>query len=340
MQDIQSSNVSAENVEKTNLASVSDGETTQHPAMSNLGTAQDSVNVSINFGDPNQILPFFLPENDVEKIKGPLEEFLKSMAKKDLGPDYTVIYLYEPSPYLISEFTLDSIYRALPEPEKKPKTLLLIISSPGGRVEPAYLISRCCRKRSQRFIVCVPRAAKSAATLLCLGADEIHMGDVSELGPIDPQLDGLPALGVKKSLEVLANLAAKEPGAAEMISNYLNRQLPISGLGYCERISESAVKYGERLLNPEGNPTYLAEAHKVAFDLVYEYTDHSFAIDADEAKRLLGNKIKVNTKEYEFANRAQRILEDIQWFAKTYSNRNFWFVGNDWASMYFSAAGR
>ena len=34
----------------------------------------------------------------------------------------------------------------------------------------------------------VPRMAKSAATMICLGANEIIMSSTSELGPIDPQI--------------------------------------------------------------------------------------------------------------------------------------------------------
>jgi len=39
--------------------------------------------------------------------------------------------------------------------------------------------------------VVVPRTAKSAATLLAIGADEIHMGPLGQLGAgIDPQMAG------------------------------------------------------------------------------------------------------------------------------------------------------
>src|SRR5262249_17470124 len=39
-----------------------------------------------------------------------------------------------------------------------------------------------------RLRVIVPDFAKSAGTLMALGADQIVMGDTSELGPIDPQV--------------------------------------------------------------------------------------------------------------------------------------------------------
>ena len=48
------------------------------------------------------------------------------------------------------------------------------------------------RERFDNFTVIVPNFAKSAATMLCLGADEIMMAYLVELGPIDPQIRESP----------------------------------------------------------------------------------------------------------------------------------------------------
>ena len=93
--------------------------------------------------------------------------------------------------------------------------------------------------------------AKSAATLIALGADEIHMGLLGELGPIDPQIDNLPALGVKRALETLAVLAQQTPGASDMFADYLARTVRIDQIGYYERLAESAVQYAERLIRTQ-----------------------------------------------------------------------------------------
>jgi hypothetical protein len=64
----------------------------------------------------------------------------------------------------------------------------LLIHSPGGFGEVAEKIVQMCRSCCRdRFRVIVPNYAKSAATMIALGADAIVMGDRSELGPIDPQ---------------------------------------------------------------------------------------------------------------------------------------------------------
>jgi hypothetical protein len=69
------------------------------------------------------------------------------------------------------------------------KGLAVIISSPGGDALAAERMIHVCRSYSEGdYWAVVPRKAKSAATMVCLGATKILMGPTSELGPIDPQL--------------------------------------------------------------------------------------------------------------------------------------------------------
>ncbi|MGK2877813.1 MAG: SDH family Clp fold serine proteinase [Solirubrobacterales bacterium] len=64
----------------------------------------------------------------------------------------------------------------------------LMLNSPGGSGDAAEKIIEMCREHcTKEFRVIVPNYAKSAATIITLGADSIVMGYLSELGPIDPQ---------------------------------------------------------------------------------------------------------------------------------------------------------
>lgn len=65
----------------------------------------------------------------------------------------------------------------------------LMISSPGGNGLAAERIINLCRNYSGtgEYQVIVPGKAKSAATMICMGASKIIMGKSAELGPIDPQ---------------------------------------------------------------------------------------------------------------------------------------------------------
>jgi ATP-dependent protease ClpP protease subunit len=82
-------------------------------------------------------------------------------------------------------------------PHGKPIDLLL--NSPGGDIDTAEKIITLIRKRAEAapVRVIVPDYAKSAATLIALGANQVVMSHTSELGPIDPQVELTGINGVK-----------------------------------------------------------------------------------------------------------------------------------------------
>ena len=64
----------------------------------------------------------------------------------------------------------------------------LLINSPGGVGEVAIRLVRSAQSRCRELTIIVPDQAKSAATLLAVGAHYIIMAPASDLGPVDPQL--------------------------------------------------------------------------------------------------------------------------------------------------------
>ena len=123
---------------------------------------------------------------------------LESISEFNDAKNYNLVVLFDSSTMVKSD--ADSIYNAVTSFNDN-KPILLILYSNGGIIGSAYLIGQLCREHTKgKFVITVPRQAKSAATLLCCAADEIHMGSLSELGPIDPQINGLPALGLKNSI--------------------------------------------------------------------------------------------------------------------------------------------
>jgi hypothetical protein len=68
------------------------------------------------------------------------------------------------------------------------RELDLILHSPGGSPQAAEQILEYLRTQFDYIRAIVPLQAKSAATMIALGCDEILMGTHSELGPIDPQI--------------------------------------------------------------------------------------------------------------------------------------------------------
>lgn len=90
-----------------------------------------------------------------------------------------------------AEDVLDAIRKT---PENKP--LELILHTPGGLVLPAVQIARAIKAHPGKTTVFVPHYAMSGGTLIALAADEVVLSQHAVLGPIDPQIGGLPAASV------------------------------------------------------------------------------------------------------------------------------------------------
>ena len=193
------------------------------------------------------------------------------------------------------------------------KKIVLLLDSFGGQAEPAYLLSRFLQSRCGSFQVVVPRWAKSAATLLALGAESIILGDEAELGPLDVQiwdydneekrvsaLDTVQAVeqledsAVRISMKMLGFLKEKTKKkynnimelslkfGAELTKPLFEKIDSVAYTRHCRNLHE-AQDYAERLLAHKFNKD---EAAALAKDLVTKYPTHGFVIDREEAKSL------------------------------------------------------
>ena len=267
------------------------------------------------------------PEGDV-RARITSETVARLALAPEITAKYCVVSILD-ADGSIGVFEADQTYAFLrKENASREKDVLLVLHSPGGSIEPAYQIAKLCKAFSrERFVVAVPRFAKSAATLISVGADAIHMGVMSHLGPIDPQLGGLPALGVVQALRTLASLAHEFPRSSEMFAAYLQRVLTVEQIGYCERISESAAQYAERLLATKASLPAAPAA--IARELVYEYKDHGFVIDIAEARTHLGDHwIVSDTPELALAEGLYSLFEFANLFLSVYRQKRFVLAGD------------
>lgn len=248
-----------------------------------------------------------------------------AMSQHSVADQYNVLLLFDESSLVRSD--ADHIYRAI-RAFPKQKDILLLLHSTGGEIAPAYLISQLCREHCKsKFVAVVPRQAKSAATLLACGADQIHLGSMSELGPIDPQIGRHPALGLGNALRHIAQLVSEFPDAANMFAEYLARTVAPIDLGYYERVVESAMQYAERLLQSHA-ATVGQPPEQVANALVYSYKDHGFVIDKHEAVTIFGaDMIVTNSPEYQFGNALYDLLAIMNWMCG-YHGYQFYWVGS------------
>lgn len=82
------------------------------------------------------------------------------------------------------------------------KGLDLILHTPGGSPMAAEAIVKYLRSKFGKNIrVIVPQLAMSAGTMIACSANEIIMGKHSSLGPIDPQLNGIPAYSIQSEFD-------------------------------------------------------------------------------------------------------------------------------------------
>lgn len=266
--------------------------------------------------------------NDEDKIREQvylhIEELITSSG---LDQKHNVVFLYDDHRPIGSVHS-DQIYRCLSEFENE-KDVLLIVHSRGGSIEPAYLISKTCQRLCRAsFKVAIPRRAKSAATLISLGADEIHMGLMSELGPIDPQINNVPAVAISNALKKIAELSSAYPSSSDMFSKFLTDNLSLSTLGYFERINESATQYATRLLsNKEFKKPDAVDS--LADHFTNHYKDHSFVIDVDESRELLGSDVvREDTREYQLANSIYQFLDFFEFVIGIILEKQASIVGN------------
>lgn len=108
----------------------------------------------------------------------------------------------------------------------------LLLHGPGGDGTIVEKMVDMCRAhlsgQNRKLRVIVPNIAKSAATLLALGADQILMGYCSELGPIDPQVP-IAVSGMTQWISAFAFVEARDK-LMDQIADAIKKKEPTVGL--------------------------------------------------------------------------------------------------------------
>ena len=108
----------------------------------------------------------------------------------------------------------ETLFDADPE-----RDLHLMLGTLGGDGETALRMVRQAQSRCRKLTVIVPDQAKSAGTLLVLGADSIYMGPTSDLGPVDPQFQ-LPDGSLAPARAIIAAVEEAERRIQENPTTY------------------------------------------------------------------------------------------------------------------------
>ncbi len=181
-----------------------------------------------------------------------------------------------------------------------------IIHSPGGDANAAEKIIQLCREHCRKaFRVIIPNMAKSAATLIALGADSIVMGHCSELGPIDAQVL-VNVSGVNRFISAQAFIDARDNLLKEIekrqsegkeITQYLQQlaTLNIPFIEECDRLmrysNEMATKWLDKCMlkkTIKDSTKRVEKAREIAnyFSSTEKHLTHAKLINIEECRKL------------------------------------------------------
>ncbi len=203
------------------------------------------------------ILFFFLPLLKRQALHNSRISLMRKLEKKRGSRVITLIHRQETVglfgiPFLkyINIEDSEQVLRAIRiTPEDMP--IDLIVHTPGGLALATTQIANALVRHKAPVRVIIPHYAMSGGTLIALAADEIIMDQNAVLGPVDPQLQGLPAASILKVLEkkdindvddqtiVMADIAQK---AVKQMVDYLVWLLKSNGMD-----EEKAKKIADEL---------------------------------------------------------------------------------------------
>lgn len=198
----------------------------------------------------------------------------------------------------------------------------IFIVSNGGSVEAVERIVRLLRERFQVVRFIVPANAYSAATLICFSGDEIVMDSLATLGPIDPQINGIPARAILRAFETIEQRLKDEGPRALTAYMPLILKYDLHILEICKSAQELSKELARNWLS-----TYMLKCAEddprlteiVEFFSSYDiHKSHGRSIDRGKARELLGPTV-INVEEIEgLADLVRSLYNQYElWFDKT-----------------------
>lgn len=175
------------------------------------------------------------------------------------------------------------------------KKIDLVLHSYGGAVDTPYKVVMLIREFCEEFSVIVPFVAKSAASMLVLGADEVVMGPISELGPIDPLVKHpvykdvlVPVQAVWHCLDFFQRsiVNSSNPEVAINIATPMLSKLDPWLIGDYEKTIKASRQYAETLLSRYMLKNAPEKVSLVTNALTEGYFSHGYPIGRREAKEL------------------------------------------------------
>ena len=179
------------------------------------------------------------------------------------------------------------------------KGLDLILHTPGGSMAATESLVGYLRAMFGTNVrAVVPQLAMSAGTMVALSCQKVLMGKQSSLGPIDPQIMGIPAHGVIEEFERARKEILTDPRTIPLWQPIIAKYHP-TFIGECEKaVTWSRQMVREWLVDGmfQGRP----DARDTADRIIEELADHAITLSHDRqisAKRARELGIEVENLE-------------------------------------------
>lgn len=186
-----------------------------------------------------QVLSQIQGKSAVHPIDAVRRGYLKKLSR-ETGRNVIAYYsgwLTQPKPssaLVINDEDKNAFMSAVHRLDRK-KGLDLILHTPGGDVAAAESLVDYLRKMFGTDIrAIVPQLAMSAGTMIACSCNSIVMGKQSNLGPIDPQYNGIPANGVIAEFKKAIEEVKKDPAVIPLWQSIIGKYHP-TFLGSCEK---------------------------------------------------------------------------------------------------------
>ncbi len=168
----------------------------------------------------------------------------------------------------------------------------LFLKSDGGNPEAALRLVHLLRQKFRQISLLAPFECASAATMVALGANEIHMGPTSYLTAVDSSLkhdlspvdhnNYLVSVSQDEVMRIL-RLWREQRSRSNPFPEIYKYLHPLV-LGALDRSSSLSMRICEELLGY--HVTSKREATRISRALNYDYPSHTYPITAREARRL------------------------------------------------------
>ena len=205
-------------------------------------------------------IPTFQKVKEEQLQLHPTRKYLYRKLEKFIGRPIVSLYTSFVYPVMLEDNDAEMLEAVLRACDLS-KGLALVINSPGGIGLAAERMINVCKTHSGtgEYMAIVPNKAKSAATMVCLGASKIIMGKTSELGPVDPQVTipvnekmsrRFSVYNIVKSYESLFDRAVLAKGNLQpylqQLANYDEREIAEykTALALSDDIAIKALKGG------------------------------------------------------------------------------------------------